>query len=216
MKHGKPRAAGSGLLGLALLAGALPACVQLGEAVSPMDEVFDAQRLRRVGLPPEVGGTLDLGGRRADAGVLAGRFEHAVYTHTDAQTATVVMWSGEAQSAEQAVVMRVLWTPRAGATPLDDFATNVTVRWAIFAGGEAGLYSGAGFAFPFTSVGGRRLSMKLEQSDLKLSEASTRFSKGVHPEVVKLRACWGSGRVHRPAGPRGDAGGAADAAPQAA
>jgi hypothetical protein len=42
---------------------------------------------------------------------------------------------------------QILWGPKPGYTPVDPTATNVTLRWIVFSGGEVGVYGGAGFGF---------------------------------------------------------------------
>jgi len=100
-----------------LLAMALPlmvGCSGLGSWFEPVDRVIDAQQLRSLGMPSAPGGNLELYSRRFDDVRLTGRFDHAAYNFSDPQTAIVVMWEGDLEDPKQALVMRLLWRPRAG------------------------------------------------------------------------------------------------------
>lgn len=185
---------------LAVCLFAVTGCKQIGGLFAPLDPLFDGQQVKRLGLPTSEGGDIELFSRRFDDVKLPTAFDQAVYMHTDEQTATVVLWknadkqndrvdapadadsSAAAPNAEPAdplpshvAVLRVLWRPRAGATPLDDFATNLTMRWVVFAGKDAGVYSGAGFAYQFDEFGESKITLKLEQSSLRLTDASKAF-----------------------------------------
>jgi hypothetical protein len=110
---------------------------------------------------------------------LSGRFDRAIYSLDDPDAVTIVLLSGPDDAPTQAAVVRVFWRPRAGATPISRTATNATVQYLIFADAgdrsEVGVYSGAGFVMPRTTLGSGRLDASLWQANLRLADRSAGF-----------------------------------------
>ena len=69
----------------------------------------------------------------------------------------------------------LLWEPAAGKTPMDSSATNVTVRYIVFADGEMGLYGGAGFAMHKGEPGNGSMSLALRDASITLLDSTDGF-----------------------------------------
>jgi hypothetical protein len=82
--------------------------------------------------------------------------------------------SGEVTRAN-VVHLDLLWMPKPGATPMDSSATDVSIRFVVFADGEVGVYGGAGFALPDKSAGASRLRLDVEDASLTLVESTDGF-----------------------------------------
>jgi hypothetical protein len=79
---------------------------------------------------------------------------------------------------EQGQILHVelLWNPLPGRTPMDPSATNASLRLIVFVQGEVGIYSGAGFALPFSDpAAGKTLSLTLRDATLQLEESTAGF-----------------------------------------
>lgn len=91
------------------------------------------------------------GEAEAGDGSAVGRFETAVYARHSADEATFVLWDGEGDGLQQAAVVRVLWRPRAGRTPLGSDATNATLTYVVLPAeggdgeGRGAIWTGGGF-----------------------------------------------------------------------
>ena len=68
--------------------------------------------------------------------------------------------------------VELLWEPKAGATPMDDSATNVSVHYVIVVNGELGVYSGAGFAQPSGRPGDDTFGLTIRDSTMRLIEST--------------------------------------------
>ncbi len=73
------------------------------------------------------------------------------------------------------VHVNLLWEPAAGKTPMDSSATNVTVRYIVFADGEMGIYGGAGFAMPKGELGKGPMSLSLRDTSITLLDKTDGF-----------------------------------------
>ena len=73
------------------------------------------------------------------------------------------------------VHINLLWEPTAGKTPMDSSATNVTVRYIVFADGEMGIYGGAGFAMPKGEPGKGSMSLSLRDASITLLDRTDGF-----------------------------------------
>jgi len=73
------------------------------------------------------------------------------------------------------VHLDLLWVPSAGATPMDSSATNVSIRYIVFAVGEVGIYGGAGFAMPHGTIGEGTVSLSLRDASLTLLDSTDGF-----------------------------------------
>ncbi len=81
----------------------------------------------------------------------------------------------------QVLHIELLWEPKPGATPMDSSATNASIRHIVIAGGEVGVYGGAGFASPRGKPGKPRLTISLRDASLTLLEASAGFTDLLSP-----------------------------------
>jgi len=108
---------------------------------------------------------LSVTSERFEAVELSGSFDRAFYRFDDAQTMTVVLIDGQVDAPSQAATIRLLWYPKAGATPVSPTATNATIQYMIFAdavsadapAGEVGVYNGAGFVYLRGKPGSQRI-----------------------------------------------------------
>jgi hypothetical protein len=73
------------------------------------------------------------------------------------------------------VHLDLLWVPKAGNTPMDSSATNVSIRFVVFADGEVGVYGGAGFALPDGTAGASTMSLELRDASLTLLDSTEGF-----------------------------------------
>jgi hypothetical protein len=73
------------------------------------------------------------------------------------------------------VHLDLLWVPEPGSTPMDRSATNVSIRFVVFADGEVGVYGGAGFAIPDGKAGATTLGLELRDASLTLLDSTDGF-----------------------------------------
>ena len=114
---------------------------------------------------------------------LQGDFNSAYYVFDSTESITVILIEGPEDNPTQAAVIRMLWQPKAGLTPVNPDATNATIQYIIFANRrtdegffkEVGVYSGAGFLHLGSKPGDTRLNASLWQADLLLADRSDRF-----------------------------------------
>lgn len=72
--------------------------------------------------------------------------------------------------------VELLWPPKAGATPMDSSATNVSIRHVMLVDGEVGIYAGAGFARPKGKPkAGSPVTMLLKDSTVRYAEGTDGF-----------------------------------------
>lgn len=123
-----------------------------------------------------------------DPAVLYGKFKHVYFSH-DVKDSTSFMLSdapvedllnGRVQNG-QLLHVRLLWMPVAGSTPVKSTATNASIRFVVIAGGEVGIYSGAGFAMPDSDLTGNRASLSLYDATLQLQDATSGFRDLLSP-----------------------------------
>jgi hypothetical protein len=84
-------------------------------------------------------------------------------------------------SEGQVMHIELLWRPKAGSTPMDSSATNASIRHIIMAGGELGVYGGAGFALPQGQPGGDRMRISLRDATIRLLESTDGFADPLTP-----------------------------------
>ncbi|MEO0511394.1 MAG: hypothetical protein AAF108_00650 [Planctomycetota bacterium] len=65
--------------------------------------------------------------------------------------------------------------PYAGRTPIDPTAANATIRHAVLAGDESGVYVGGGFVLPSTRAASEEFRADLRGASLSLGEATPGF-----------------------------------------
>lgn len=96
--------------------------------------------------------------------------------------------TSEADGLEAFVLhAQLLWVPKPGTTPIDPTATNVTLRWIVFAGGEVGVYGGAGFCWPDGEIGKDALTLDIEASTLSLIASTSGFVDQASPASISGR-----------------------------
>lgn len=88
--------------------------------------------------------------------------------------------SGDFRSG-QVVHVEKLWQPKAGKTPLDSSATNVSIRYVVFSEGEVGIYHGGGFATFKEHDDGRRVTVSVLDASLRLGESTPGFNDLLGP-----------------------------------
>lgn len=127
--------------------------------------------------PPRVpsSGPLALHSAENPEKFLRGSFETAVYRYESENTLDVLLIDGTPDDPVQVVHIRMLWLPAARRTPLSARATNATVRYVVFTGKAAGIYEGAGFLQPRSTVGDRLFRGELRSSDLRLTDHTFNF-----------------------------------------
>jgi hypothetical protein len=79
------------------------------------------------------------------------------------------------------VHLDLLWVPKAGNTPMDSSATNVSIRFVVFADGEVGVYGGAGFALPDGETGSVTMGLELRDASLTLLDSTDGFADLLSP-----------------------------------
>lgn len=121
------------------------------------------------------GGDLSLRSAVDAERVLNGEFTTAVYALTDQNNLDILLIEGPPEDPSQAVHIRMHWRPRAGSTPVARHATNATIRYMIFTGRAAGVYDGAGFLFPHSTLGDGVFSGELRSASLRLADSSPNF-----------------------------------------
>jgi hypothetical protein len=152
------------VIGLALLAAALGGC----------------SAAYQLGMPAS--GSMVIESLHDEPLVVSGRYRTAVFTDSSgvetsmflSDTPVDAIASGAARQA-QVLHLELLWVPKAGSTPMSSSATNVSVRYYVFSGGEVGVYGGAGFAMPHGELGGDAITITLRDASLKLIGSSAGF-----------------------------------------
>ena len=123
--------------------------------------------------------------------MLVGDFPTVVYTHEeDGDTSFFLTDVPVSELLEggvpdgQFVHIELLWAPKAGATPMDESATNVSVRHVVMSAGELGVYGGAGFALPARKPGAARLNVAVRDTNLRLMESTDGFTDPLTPTCL--------------------------------
>ena len=91
--------------------------------------------------------------------------------------------SGDFQDG-QILHVEMLFPPRAGETPIDPDATNLSIRYIVISGGTVGLYEGGGFGFPIGGHQDGEMSLRIEPSGLTLAESTEGFVDLLSPAVL--------------------------------
>ena len=124
--------------------------------------------------------------------VLIPSFRTAVYSVDRASIAsfylsdltTEELLNGEFDQG-QIVHVEMLWLPRAGATPMDSSAANISVRKVLIVNGNVGVYGGTGFALPSGEPGDSRLAVSVYDATLDLIDASSEFHDALSPAILE-------------------------------
>lgn len=135
-------------------------------------------------------GAIELRGQGRDPSMMEGRFPLAAYGigpvqssvyMTDLPVDTLV---SDEPLTGQVVHVELLWKPIAGQTPMDSAATNASIRQIVFAGGEVGIYGGAGFVRIDGRFGGPKLSIEIVDASMSLLEATPGFVDVFSPATL--------------------------------
>ncbi|MDP6986737.1 MAG: hypothetical protein QGG74_01710 [Phycisphaerales bacterium] len=86
----------------------------------------------------------------------------------------------------QVLHIEMLFPPRAGETPIDPAATNLSLRYIVISNGELGVYEGGGFGYPIGGHEDGQMSLRVEPSGLVLAESTEGFIDLLSP--AKLSA----------------------------
>ena len=79
-------------------------------------------------------------------------------------------------TVRQVMILRVLWKPIPGVTPILRTAINTTIRYLVFTPNGCGMYQGAGFVRLHNGSHAREMHASLVDGDLRLTGASGYFS----------------------------------------
>ncbi len=133
---------------------------------------------------------------------LAPDFTTTAYYRTDSNTADILLTDlptrrlsdpsdSLADLSGSLVHIHLFLTPKAGRTPIDASACDATLREIVLARGTAGMYGGAGFVLPGTTLMGSSFSGSIRRANLRLLRAAPGF-------VDRLGDCTLSGRFSAP------------------
>ncbi|MEQ9459857.1 MAG: hypothetical protein RIG82_02730 [Phycisphaeraceae bacterium] len=126
-------------------------------------------------------GTLTITSRADERVQLTASIDRAIYSLDGKQALTAILLSGSAEAPQRAIVLRVFWSPRAGATPVSRSATNTSIEVMVFADRvdqdlrEVGLYAGAGYVYLNDKPGDRLVGAEVWEADLILTDQSLGF-----------------------------------------
>jgi len=123
-----------------------------------------------------------------DPVVLYGTFKNVFFSHDEKKSTSFMLsdspidqlLDGQVKTG-QILHVQLLWMPKAGSTPMDSTATNASIRFVVIAGGEVGIYSGAGFAMPNNDLTGSRATLTLYDATLQLQDATAGFRDLLSP-----------------------------------
>lgn len=107
--------------------------------------------------------------------------DHAIYALGDKQSLTALLINGPVDNPSRVVILRVAWTPKAGATPVSKRATNAAIQTLVFidrdqpALRELGIYGGAGYVFLNDDPGERIVKGEIWDAHLNLTDRSLGF-----------------------------------------
>jgi len=80
----------------------------------------------------------------------------------------------------QVLHIELLWEPRPGQTPVDRFATNVSVRHVVVTDGQVGVYGGAGFART-GRLSRKKVRVAIQDTNFRLLESTDGFVDPLSP-----------------------------------
>lgn len=112
------------------------------------------------------------------------------YTHRDDNTADIYLtdlsdeeltaffapgadWS---QITGTLVHIHLFLDPKPGKTPIEPTAASASIRYAIIAQGQIGIYNGAGFMLPGQKPGKKTISGTIQSAPLRLTRATDAFA----------------------------------------
>ncbi|MCZ6835777.1 MAG: hypothetical protein O7G85_08390 [Planctomycetota bacterium] len=84
----------------------------------------------------------------------------------------------------QIVHVEMIWSPKAGSTPMDSSATNASIRYVVISHGEVGIYIGAGYAIPSGDLQGSSVTLSIRDASLRLGESTPGFIDLLGPAQI--------------------------------
>lgn len=137
------------------------------------------------------GGRLEVVSQNVEPVSLKVDYESLIYTHDPgvetsfylSDVPVKAILAGDVQRG-QIVHVDLLWLPKPGKTPMDDTATNVSMRYIVIADGELGVYGGSGFAKVKGKIGNDKATIGLERVSLRLLESTAGFKDLLTPAEV--------------------------------
>jgi hypothetical protein len=130
---------------------------------------------------------------------LSPSFPTRAYTNSDADTADIYLTDlsaedltallenpGDPDVSGQLVHVHMFVRPKPGRTPIEPTAISATVRHVIVAGGQVGLYTGAGFMFPSGTPGDKVFGGSITRADLRLQRATPGFTDRLGPAEMTI------------------------------
>lgn len=145
-------------------------------------------------------------------GVLSPRFTSVAYTSRTSESADIYLTDLSPGALDPGtpldevtghlVHIHVFLIPKAGKTPIDPAASNVTVRHVVFVRGAIGVYAGGGFMLTEGRPGDAQFGGSLREATLKLVDASPTFHDALGPGRMRgvVRAPLDEGAAARMAG----------------
>lgn len=133
---------------------------------------------------------------RDEAYVLEPRFVTSVYRMVDVNTADIYLSdipveqvaqrlarsaAGEPGVAGVIIHIHLFLMPKAGRTPIEFTASNVSITQLVLSGTSTGVYGGGGFLLPSSSVGSRWLEGRIEGATLRLTRQRGDFIDRLGP-----------------------------------
>lgn len=132
-------------------------------------------------------GTVELRSMGREQGELRSAFEVAAFSIGPAATAIYLsdvpigaLVDGSATTA-QVVHIELLWKPRAGFTPIEDEATNASIRYVVFVDGEVGIYGGAGMVKFRGKLNRGRVRFTIDGGSMSLLDSTPGFLDRLSP-----------------------------------
>ena len=126
-------------------------------------------------------------------------FPTRAYTNADEDTADIYLTDlsaealtallenpGDPSISGQLVHVHMFVRPKPGRTPIQQTAISATVRHLIVAGGQVGMYTGAGFMFPSGKPGDSVFGGSITRADLRLERATAGFTDQLGPAEMTI------------------------------
>ena len=118
---------------------------------------------------------------------LTARFQIAAYVVTPIETSIYLSdvpleaLLDPAVDTAQVVHIEILWRAVPGQTPVENEATNASIRHVILVEGQVGIYGGAGFVSVSGKTGAKRLRISTEGATMALLDATEGFEDLLSP-----------------------------------
>ncbi|MCH2161755.1 MAG: hypothetical protein MK085_07760 [Phycisphaerales bacterium] len=136
-------------------------------------------------------GSISINGRSAEPVQLVANFGYGGYAVEEADTELILstvslddLQSGNYEYA-QVIHAQLLWSPRAGRTPVNKMATNLVIRHVVLVGDQVGLYGGGGFAWPRGTPGKTGLGLDVTGSSISLLDSTDGFRDLLSPAELR-------------------------------